>query len=411
MTLGDEIGKLMTQPLATPAPVAVTSTPRGWEPRVEYDDAEGQGTTPPRPAAEIPPSHAEILKEFGLDPEAWQVLTLRKSRWQSNSADGPIWLEAYRATFKALSPNDPGIVKVDVDELAAEIRGFAPGPVVPPAGDGPRAAFVLALSDYQLGKGEGGGSKLIAARILESYNSAVIRLANLRSLGYQIDTVALLGLGDLVEGCSGFYAMQEFQTDLDSREQRKIAWRLVLRAIQMFSPLAQQVRVTGISGNHSENRNGAGKAYTTFEDSDDLLLLDALSDIVGNCAGLSNVSIELPEDALAHTIELEGTPVGMVHGHQFKGGKGGERSKDWWSGQMFGVQPIKDAKILLNGHFHSLQIGDYSESGRTTIQAPAMDNGSRWFTSGSGLSSAPGMLTMLVGQELGAREWDELKIV
>lgn len=413
MTLGDEIGNMIQSNVARPAPAVPAATaPRGWEPKVDYDETEGQGVTPPRPAGETPPSHAEILAEFGLDPEAWQVLTLRRSRWQMQSPEGPIWLEAYRATFRAVSPSDPRVVKADVDELAAEIRGFDPIRVASFSSGGARAAFVVALSDMQLGKGEGGGSMATVKRILDSYGHAAARLAQLRSLGYQIDTVALVGLGDLVEQCFGHYAMQTFQADLDMREQRKIAWRLTLKAVQTFAPLVDNVRVTGIAGNHGEGRNGDGKAFTTFADSDDLLLLDAVGDIVSQCPGLSNVSVELPTDPLAHTIELAGTTVGLVHGHQFRTGKSaGEKAHAWWLGQMMGLQPIKDANILLNGHFHHLAITEYAQAGRTTIQAPAMDGGSAWFTGSSGQSAAPGMLTLLVGSELGPRQWDELKVV
>lgn len=411
MTLGDEIGKMLDQPNDRVTPAAPVA-PRGWEPKVEYDEAEGQGTTPPRPAGEVPPSHAEILAEFGLDPEAWQVLTLRRSRWQMQSSEGPVWLEAYRATFRALSPSDPRIVKADKDELAAEIRDYRPVHVAPAAGAGPRAAFVVALSDMQLGKGEGGGSKATVRRILDAYAAAERRLAQLRALDYQIDTVALVGLGDMVEQCWGHYAMQGFSADLDMREQRTIAWRLTLKAVQTFAPLAEQVRLTGIAGNHGETRNAEGKAATTFSDNDDLLLLDAVGDIVSHCPGLSNVSVELPADPLAHTIALAGTTVGLVHGHQFRTGKSaGEKAHAWWLGQMMGLQPIKDANILLNGHFHHLAITEYAEAGRTTIQAPAMDGGSAWFTGSSGQSAAPGMLTLLVGSELGPRQWDELKVV
>lgn len=412
MSLGDQInGMLGAAKDAVTA--AATAPPRGWEPRVELDATAGEGTTPARPASETPPSHEEILREFGLDPEAWRVKHLRKSKWQAQSPDGPVWLEAYRATFEAVLPSDPKIVAVDVDELKAEVAAWTPAAIqLPTEAGGPRAAFVVALSDWQLGKGEGGGSLATVKRVLASLDAAVTRLAQLRLLGYQVDTVALVGLGDMVEQCFGHYAMQTYQADLDMREQRKLAWRLTLRAVHTFAPLAKNVRLTGIAGNHGEGRNAEGKAFTTFEDNDDLLLLDAVSDIASADPRLSNVSVELPADALAHTIELEGSLVGMVHGHQFRAGKtSGDKATQWMLGQMLGIQPIKDAAILLNGHFHHLSILEVSESGRTFIQAPAMDGGSRWFSASSGQTSAPGMLTLLVGHELGPRQWDELKVV
>jgi hypothetical protein len=408
VSLGDEISSLIGAANRT---VAAASAPRGWEPKVEFDDAAGEGITPPRPASDAPPSHEEILAEFGLDPAAWRVLTLRKSRWQAQSPEGPIWLEAYRATFQAVSPTDPKIVEADVEELKAELSSWTSTTPILPLRDGTRAAFVVALSDWQLGKGEGGGSLATVRRILAAYDAAVARLAQLRTLGYDIRTVALVGLGDMVEQCNGHYDMQIFQADLDMREQRKLAWRLALKAVHTFAPLAERVLLTGIAGNHGESRNADGKAFTTFEDNDDLLLLDAVADIV-EASALSNVSVELPADALAHTVELEGTLLGLVHGHQFRRGKSaGEKAHEWWRDQMLGLQPIKDASLLLNGHLHHLTITEYAEAGRTTIQAPAMDGGSRWFSASSGITSAPGMLTLLVGRDLGPRQWDELKVV
>jgi hypothetical protein len=409
VSLGDDISSLIGAANRT---VAAASAPRGWEPRVEFDDTAGEGTTPPRPASDAPPSHEEILAEFGLDAAAWRVLTLRKSRWQAQSPDGPVWLEAYRATFAAVSPADPKVVAADVEELTAEVNAWSHTTPILPLHAGTRAAFVVALSDWQLGKGEGGGSLATVKRVLAAYDAAVARLAQLRTLGYDIRTVALVGLGDMVEQCNGHYDMQTYQADLDMREQRKLAWRLALRAVHTFAPLAERVLLTGIAGNHGESRNADGKAFTTFEDNDDLLLLDAVGDIIAAAPALENVAVELPADALAHTVELEGTLVGLVHGHQFRRGKSaGEKAHEWWKDQMLGLQPIKDANLLLNGHFHHLTLTEFAEAGRTTIQVPAMDGGSRWFTASSGMTAATGMLTLLVGANLGPRQWDELKVV
>lgn len=419
-----------------------TTVRKGWEPGCEFDEQGGEGRTTPRPAeaGQRPPSHEEVLREFGLDPEAWEVVSLRKSRWQAQRGQramdleakrlgfdtveeaeaklqqtlSTFWMEAFRATFRAVTPDNPKVVQADINELMEEVRSWAiPAPRESVAGSGPRATFLVALSDWQLGKGEGGGTPATTARILRSIERAADRLHALRRLGYQIDDVAFVCLGDMVEQCSpeSHYAMQTFQADLNMRDQRKLAWQLALRAVAEFAPLADLVRISGIAGNHGESRY-KGSAYTTFDDNDDLLMLDALHDIVAANPSLHNVSVELPSDPLAHTIDLSGTKVGFVHGHQFRSGKGaGEKAHQWWLGQMLGLQSIKDANILLNGHFHHLNIVEYAQAGRTTIQAPAMDGGSMWFTASSGQSAPAGMLTMLVGSELGPRMWDELRVL
>jgi hypothetical protein len=412
--IGDSLDNLLRNPEAKPS-VAAFTTPRGWEPRVEQDETGGTGVTTARPAAAQSPSHVEILREFGLDAEEWRVTSLRKSRWQVASSEeaGARWLEAFRATFVPVQPNDPAILKADLDELFQVVEGWKPGKTAIPTGRGVPASFLVAISDFQLGKGENGGSRTTVDRVLHSFDRSVARIAELRAAGRRIDQVEVVGLGDIVEQCSGYYGMQTFQADLDMRQQRRLAWRLALRGVLALAPLVPQLRITGIGGNHGEStRNEAGKATTTFSDNDDLLMLDALHDIIAAHAGLQNVRVEMPADPLAHMIETSGALVGMVHGHQFRAGKSaGEKAHQWWLGQMMGLQPIKDANILLNGHFHHLSITEHSKEGRTTIQVPSMDGGSYWFTAATGSSAPAGMLTMLVGSELGPRKWDDLQIL
>jgi hypothetical protein len=64
---------------------------------------------------------------------------------------------------------------------------------------------------------------------------------------------------------------------------------------------------------------------------------------------------------------------------------------------------------LLVGHLHHL-VGSES-TGRTVIQVPAMDGGSKWFTSTKGSSAPTGMLSVLIGAEVGSRGWDDLRIL
>jgi hypothetical protein len=70
---------------------------------------------------------------------------------------------------------------------------------------------------------------------------------------------------------------------------------------------------------------------------------------------------------------------------------------------------VSDAQILFAGHLHHLVISE--ATGRTMIQCPAMDGGSKWFTSSSGASAPAGMVTLLIGSDLAPRGWDALKIV
>ena len=100
----------------------------------------------------------------------------------------------------------------------------------------------------------------------------------------------------------------------------------------------------------------------------------------------------------------------LFRSHQFRG-SGGTQAKveSWWKGQALGRTPIADAELLIAGHGHHLVISE--ATGRTFIQVPAMDGGSRWWTSTTGQHSPAGMLTMNVGLAVGTRGWSDLVVV
>jgi hypothetical protein len=73
-----------------------------------------------------------------------------------------------------------------------------------------------------------------------------------------------------------------------------------------------------------------------------------------------------------------------------------------------GRQPIADADILITGHYHHFICSE--TSGRTFMQAPAMDGGSSWWTDISGQNSPAGLLTLGIGTGYGPRGWGDLHI-
>jgi len=118
--------------------------------------------------------------------------------------------------------------------------------------------------------------------------------------------------------------------------------------------------------------------------------------------------VSVPTGAIAedHTMTLDvmGVSVGFTHGHQIKGG-----APTWWVKQAHGRQEIGHADILVTGHYHHLAISE--SSGRTWMQSPAMDAGSRWYTAQSGASAPAGMLTFLAGESCGDRGWSDLAVL
>jgi hypothetical protein len=81
---------------------------------------------------------------------------------------------------------------------------------------------------------------------------------------------------------------------------------------------------------------------------------------------------------------------GMAHGHQARD------MVKWWQGQVMGRCSVADADILNVGHYHHYRSQNVGP--RLFIQNPAMDNGSAWFRDKSGLESAPGLISLVVGE-------------
>jgi hypothetical protein len=100
-------------------------------------------------------------------------------------------------------------------------------------------------------------------------------------------------------------------------------------------------------------------------------------------------------------IKVSGILYGMAHGHQAK-----DMIK-WWQGQALGRCSVAQADILNVGHLHHYTAK--SVGPRLFIQNPTMDNGSAWFRDKSGLESAPGIVSLVVGEGFDPRR--ELTVI
>jgi hypothetical protein len=123
-----------------------------------------------------------------------------------------------------------------------------------------------------------------------------------------------------------------------------------------------------------------------------------------------SIPLELNADDLTATMEIGGLPVTFAHGHQFRSGaNAAAKMEGWWKGQALGRQSAADAEMIICGHGHHFAMSE--ATGRTVVQVPAMDGGSKWWTSTTGQSSPSGMLTMNIGLSAGPRGWGELAIL
>lgn len=369
--------------------------PSGWEPGVAWDGRTGSVTA----ASETPdPNWDSVLRHFGLDPEQFEVVEPVQMRtWDAAVGNGEVrqmWY--YRANIRSRTSADD---RVDVSSLIEEIGRH--GPSLTPTG-GPRA-FVVVPSDWQIGKK---GTRAAVERVQDAIDAVQARYAELRAVGREFGALYVLAPGDTVEGCTGFYPMQEFEVELNARDQRKVARRLFVAALARWAPEFERVVVAAVGGNHGENRKDS-KAYTSFGDNADVEVVEQVAEIMAaNPAAYGHVSFAIPDDQLTLTLDVAGTIIGLAHGHQARSGPTpAAKAMNFWKGQGHGMRPIGDAAILQLGHFHHLIVEQ--DGPRTLFIAPTLDSGSQWWEETVGSTTRPGTLTYTVGPT----GWADLQVV
>lgn len=371
--------------------------PRGWEARAEFDAEKGLGTATTTPLTATDPDEAELLTQANLDPAKYRIVGKRRfSTWQSASGE---WRTSHKFDYEARGDARDEVDQLDLDALVEEMRDWTPEPYDPPRGDD---AFVVCLSDWQIGKGEGGGTPETLRTLRRMIADVDRRIDELRAAGKPLDTLYVFCLGDMVEGCGNcWYPMGSFTQDLNRRDQVKLVRRLLRDALKAWAPKFRRVVVAAVPGNHGENRT-EGRAYTNFADNDDVAVVEMVAEILAENPAFDHVEYAIPEDELSMAVEVAGVPVGLAHGHQFgspgKKPAGPQRiAGEWWTWQEFGIHAVKDCMLLFSGHFHHFSVVQHGP--RTHIQAPTCDGGSKWFadTKGmGGMADPTGTLTLRV---------------
>lgn len=358
-----------------------------WLPGVSWNGDEGTVTTQPM-EGENAPDWSGVLRMWGLDPEHFEVVE-------------PVLFNVWGDTLGVLNRQWKGKVirkgkklNADIDELIREIKKHKPRQQKQLTGE---ASLVVVASDWQVGKRDGDGLKGLISRWLQAIEDVEWRLKELKKIGRPIDSITVLCLGDLVEGCDGHYDIQTFTVEEDRRNQVKIARRLLRDALIRWSKLVPSVTVAAIGGNHGENRKN-GKAFTTLNDNDDVALVEQIAEIfAANPEAYGHVRFAIPADELSLTVEVHGKIIGISHGHLARNSGSVEgKLKNWIAGQALGRQSIGDCDILVTGHYHTFKLADWG--GVKWLQAPALDGGSVWWRQSTGEVADAGVLTFLVSK-------------
>ena len=364
--------------------------PQGdWVAGVKWKGDEGSVTTKPV-VGNTPPEWEQVLKVWELDPDKFAVVEpVLFNAWDAPSKDGgTIRMRQWKGRVVRKDR-----ASVDVSQLIDEIKNHKPKKQTTFDGDG---TLVVALSDWQIAKPDGDGTMGTVGRILNSTDNVVRRVQELRRLKRPINELIVLWCGDAIEGTIGHYATQTFGAELDRRDQVKVARRLLRDALITWSPHFAKIKVLAVGGNHGENRNSGGKAWTTLADNDDVAIVEQVAEIfAANKKTYGHIKFIIPDDSLTVTTKVNGWVLGMTHGHLAKSaGSAEQKARRWFESMAAQRQPIGASDIIVTGHFHHLRIADWGRA--TWIQAPSMEGGSDWFKMSKGEQAATGTLTFAI---------------
>lgn len=402
MSLRDRLESVSSEATLAEA-MKLRTHPTGWEPGVVWDpDKGGQVTTGPLPGE--PKEWAEILSDWGLDPEVVTVVpgSVQIRAWDANVGGGEIKrLRYYRAT---VIPRSSEAFLPDLEALYKEVRKAKPHKETV-GGD---HTLLICLSDFQTGNPDDEGLEGQLRALAALVDSIPARFKALKKAGYEIGTICVAGLGDLIEGTCGFYHAQRFRVEIDRREQVKIVRRAIRDILMAVAPLTDDVKVVCVPGNHGENRD-AFKSYTRVGDNDDVAVFEQVAEILNaNPDAYGHIKFRIPSDEIAVTVELSGQHVAFTHGHVAKmRGNAAETLWGWWKDQAMGraYPGVADADILIAGHYHHLNVKE--QRNRAVFVCPSLTNVSEYFSDSQGVNTRHGTLTLLIGPD----GWKEMALI
>ena len=358
-------------------PAAKIDAPNDFRPAIEYT---GETLT-----ATLPTGRSDweaFLQEQGFDPSEFEIIgTPRVSKWQTYHGD---WLSSYRFNFKRIT-QQTDLQLVWKTAKAAARRGK---PFVPNSDK----AFVIMLSDFQLGKTDHRGNhEQTILSIFDSYLRIENKVKQLKP-----KQVIIAELGDIVEGFSNKADMQQLHTNsLSIMQQVDLAITLIWDLVKRLNKYCDNVTYATVASNHCQFRVNKQQVGLPGQDDWGIFIAKQIHKLSQETQTSVRVLIPEPSDE-SLALDVFGDQfhvLGLWHGHQ---SPRPEQVPDFWTKQAFGRQPIHAASIGLTGHFHHLRVqelGAHSNGGsRYWIQGKTMDTGSNWWRLNSGSESTPGIV-------------------
>ena len=366
--------------------------PRGWEPGIRFEPDGSRIVT----SGLIPEDDSEsVLGSMGIDIPAGYRARLVEVRH-----DPAAWTRGEQGEDAVTRPAvrcrwviEPSLKSLDVEDLLKHAKKKTKET---PAG-GPEL-FVFLAGDLQLGKPDGDGTEGTVRRFYDSLERSVDRYKRLKKSG-AAGPVLLVWAGDCIEGVNSQGGALVGRLELTITEQVRVYRRMLLDQVQAFSDLSDDVSVVVVGGNHDEALRIQNHMASTYDDSWAVEGAAQVADVMK--ASGREISWFLPlKDQLHLTVDLAGSRIGVLHGHQTKG-----KMQSWLANKALSRDPIGMADIVLSGHYHYLRIEQFSDM--TWIQTGSLDGGSVWWSHKGGVEAPPAAVTFLTAD----RRWHSLEIV
>lgn len=363
--------------------------PRGFEPGIQITKRGGELVVQSE-RNQVPADWNDILAQLlpeGFDPNDYEVEgeTVEVRAWDGNIGNGEI-KRFYYFKAKVRRRGAEPLDELNLDDIVAAVKRARPKTIADDSND---RTYFIQITDLQAGQADGDGVEGMVARALQIPVLVKADLDALRKSGRPASSIFVPVTGDLVEGISGWYAMQTFSVALDRRDQVKLVRRLLTEILVSIASLGLPVHVAVVPGNHGENRQD-GKAYTTLGDNDDVAVVEQIAEAFALSDKFRHVTFSFPaHDQLSLTVEIQGHVVGLTHGHVARAtGTPAAKILAWFKNMSVAREPIGDADLLFTGHYHHAicqqLVGD-----TWLIQGGALCDASSWFSQTAGLVSDP----------------------
>lgn len=363
-------------------------------------------------AEQIANDWTPVFAVFKLNADEFEIVddTVRMSTWQQskrldNGERDIVQLYSYSARFKRISAEaiSPTIVQHWRAAIIAEPR--VKPLIVQPAG-----TYVILVADPQLGK-KG------TFEAVENWKRGVTGHINAaRKLGKAVSSVHIAFQGDETENVVNSYGNQPHTIELNRSRQLELDYDMRVWTIREALSLRRPTTATSVISNHGEwTRNGGKEPVTTQNDNASTHIARQVRKLFEELAPFTRRAIQwtIGETHPGVTVDLSGVHCYFSHGYVEKG-KGSSvetRTRGAIERQILGrTEELGTVDIWYMAHYHHFYANEFE--GRTLFGCPAIEaeKSSEYMLDQYGVWSPPGVLGMLVGEDLHRDGWSNLNV-